>query len=415
LLLLLNNLPLCLAQSAEQDPAARPRIFPPTESARDFGPKDTEPVDSYLAVPPTYVLGRGDEIKVTDYSGAEKITQYDTQKASIMVDGTVSIYPVGVIRAAGKTIQQLTALINEKAKQYFYDPKLLVSLERPRPVNVYVLGDVLNPGVYTLGGTAATAPSYNQPPPYQELDATRSQPSLNVITAGEGSDAQAQLASETYTVLSALQRAGGLRDTANVRMIRVTKARTKQVEYVDLWRLLVDGDLAQDVQLEPHDSVFVPAGGQSHYDPRALGRLAANQTRSVRVWGQVKTPGLYQLGPGEDVLSILAKAGGFNPNANKQWVILSRANQDGTVTRTKVSMAESLSKPDAIGRTLVQPGDVVVVANNPVLSIGKPVIKGGIVAAVGILVLFVAARISNVNAQNGNGVAGNTTTRVIAF
>ena len=331
-----------------------------------------------------------------------------------MVDGTVSIYPIGVIFAAGKTVQQLTALVNEKAKQYVYNPQFLVTLLHPRPVNVYVLGEVLNPGIYTLGGGAPSTPTYNQPAPYQGLDGNNKEQMSVIVATNEGEN-QVAIAPETYSLLAALQRAGGLRETANVRTVRITKSRTRQTLYVDLWKMLVDGDYTQDIQLEPHDVVFVPPGGQGHYDPRALGRLAANQTRSVRVWGTVKSPGMYQLGPGEDVLSIVAKAGGFAPNAIKGSILLSRVNQDGTIMKKEVRIAEALEKRDSLGRTLVQPGDVVIVSPNPLLVVGKPVVYGLVAAGAAILFMLVTSRITSVNAQSGPGVAANTTTRAIVF
>ena len=105
---------------------------------------------------------------------------------------------------------------------------------------------------------------------------------------------------ETCTVLSALQRAGGLKDTANVRSIRVTHTRTRQIVVVDLWKLLVTGDVSQDIELEARDVVFVGHGGAG-FNPDQFGGLASNPVRNIRIWGAVHTPGLYSLSPNDDV------------------------------------------------------------------------------------------------------------------
>ena len=49
-------------------------------------------------------------------------------------------------------MQDFNTMLNEKAKKYYVQPDFLVYVSRMRPVVVYVLGDVVYPGVYKLGG-----------------------------------------------------------------------------------------------------------------------------------------------------------------------------------------------------------------------------------------------------------------------
>ncbi|MBX9693674.1 MAG: SLBB domain-containing protein, partial [Cyanobacteria bacterium] len=162
-----------------------------------------------------------------------------------------------------------------------------------------------------------------------------------------------------FTVLQAIQLAGGLRETADIFHIRLKRASTDEEIKVDLWRCLVEGDSSQDVILRNGDTVFVPKGGAA-YDVDVLG-WAVNRVRPVRVIGEVQRPGLYYLGPGDDVVTMLAKAGGFNDIAKQRYVLLGRLNHDGTVTTRCVNYREMLRGHDRAGRASVRPGDILVV------------------------------------------------------
>jgi hypothetical protein len=172
---------------------------------------------------------------------------------------------------------------------------------------------------------------------------------------------------------------------------------------------LVTGDVAQDIELEAKDVVFVGHGGVS-FNTDEFGSLAATPLRNVRIWGAVRTPGLYQLGPNDDVLSAIAKAGGFTNVAQRGSVLLSRVNRDGTVVKKRISISKSL-RDEGMGRTPVQPGDVIIASENPLLIASKPLAYAGLAIAGAILVIYVSNRIRNINVQNNQNPA-NTNVRV---
>ena len=116
-------------------------------------------------------------------------------------------------------------------------------------------------------------------------------------------------------------------------------------------------------------------------------------------------PGLFQLGPEDDIISVIAKAGGFTPNADKQKILLSRVNRDGTITHRTVLIGRALKDNNYIGREPVRPGDVVCVSDNLVLAVGKPLGRGLFTVASALFLIWMSNRIRNinvVNTQNGN-------------
>ena len=103
------------------------------------------------------------------------------------------------------------------------------------PINIAVVGEVYRPGPHTVTGTAKTT------------------------EAGLVGDATRY--GLTPTITRALQVAGGITPTANIRQVqvrRITQTGAEQVFQVDLWKLLHDGDLNQDAFLQDRDTVVVP-------------------------------------------------------------------------------------------------------------------------------------------------------------
>jgi len=303
-----------------------------------------------------YLLGPGDELTIVDPTMGTEEDPYKTD-VRIAPDGTVSVPPVGSVMADGLTISELTDLLNDREKKFVDSPSMTVILRKERVVYVHVLGEVVNPGLYSDKGvevsglSAASGTSTTLAGGQQSV--------LQVGLAATLSAAERQPGVSGLTILTALQLAGGVKDTADIRHVRLVKYGDSDQKSIDLWRLLVEGDNTLDVPLRSGDSIFVPKGG-APFDSRALGWVV-RKPRPVRILGEVNRPGLYYLGPDDDLITILAKAGGFDSIARQRAVILSRQNHDGTVTTRAVNVKAALRNHDKAGRLAVMPGDVIIV------------------------------------------------------
>jgi protein involved in polysaccharide export with SLBB domain len=404
----------CPVWAAGGDDAPPLKVLSQADTASDASTitqndADTNSEHIILQNPSTYILNPGDQITVVDY--ADK--QQGVQTITVMPDGSVTVYPIGVLRAGGLSVQDFNSMLNERAKKYYIQPQFVVYVSQMRPVVVYVLGDVLYPGDYQLGGEDASGDLTGQGTRNSDSASAPVGPPAEVlgVLAGEASASAAEIsvAPGTLTILSALQQAGGLKDSANVRQIRVTRARTKEIFEIDLWKLLVEGDTAQDLPLESGDTVFVPRGG-ANYDPNSLGDYAGDRLRMVRILGSVKAPGLYKLAPDDDIVSVIAKAGGFMPNAVKSKVLLSRLNRDGTITYRKVSMDKTLKDDNYIGRVPVRPNDVVLVPQNTVRAVAVPLATGLFTVAAALFLIWMSNRIRNINVVNNPASSASTQT-----
>jgi protein involved in polysaccharide export with SLBB domain len=125
--------------------------------------------------------------------------------------------------------------------------------------------------------------------------------------------------------------------------------------------MLATGDVSQDVMLNPGDSIFVPKGG-SNYSSEQLG-LTGRQQRRVRIWGAVKSPGIYDLTSSDDILSLISKAGGFSRYANTNYITLSRTNRDGSISTNDIPVERNgaLNDRNAVVRAAVNSGDLIIV------------------------------------------------------
>ncbi|MBY0359189.1 MAG: SLBB domain-containing protein [Candidatus Obscuribacterales bacterium] len=366
-----------------------------------------------------YVLGPGDEITVMDPSlGIDGQPYVNT--SVIGPDGMITIYPVGLIKAAGKTLRQLTQEVDKKSEVLLKKPEMVLVLSKTRPIEVYVLGDVLNPGLYrSMADQKDQGSSDNN----QGQNNQTQQQSLSMLGTGgqsggggKGGGGQTMLLQNygsltpeskpgptTLTALTAIQQAGGVRETADIRHIRVRRGGSKKIINFNLEELLINGDESQDVLLQPGDTVMVPRGGED-FAAEYFG-LAAHKRRVVRIFGSVKFPGVYALQPNDDVLSVIARAGGFSDDAYTWRVTLSRVDRKGHFVARKISVKKSIKDQNYIGRVPLASGDVVQVHANYIKKVSPRASTIAATFASAFFILFLSRRIvdqSNPNTNNSS-------------
>lgn len=310
-----------------------------------------EASDATTAQTTNYVLGPGDWVYITDVNdpSTEPLTVPVTQ------DGTISFYPIGLIRAQGMTPLELAQVINEKGKELVANAHYKVNIAQVRPVQVYVLGEVFAPGRYQISSTGDT-----------------------IIP----------------NVLTAIQAGGGLRESANVRRVQVR--RGTDVINVDLWKMASEGDSSQVVTLRPGDVVFASRGG-SEFNPDGLGDLSAVKGRWVRILGSVRSPGLVELRPSDTLYSVLARAGGFAGGAATRSIFLSRMNRDGTVFTKRISLVKGLKDRESLANMPVQSGDIVIASTSLIKTVGAELARAGMITGLAMVIIYFSNKVHNVN------------------
>ena len=96
-------------------------------------------------------------------------------------------------------------------------------------------------------------------------------------------------------------------DYAVIERLNPADLTTSLVPF-NLGRAVLEGDPAHNLVLRPGDMVTI-------FSRIDIPVPAARQTLFVRLEGEVRTPGIYQVMPGETLRQVLTRIGGFTPNA----------------------------------------------------------------------------------------------------
>lgn len=297
-----------------------------------------------------YTLGSGDVIKVDSFDTQELVLE---PRYTVLPDGTVNLPWVGNVAVNGLTLKGAAEVLTQRYSRFIRKPIITISLVAPRPLKVGVIGEVNRPGSYIIS----------------VISNETTVASLNQRTGGDGGGG----ANQWPTIIKAIQTAGGITQSANIRQIQIRRPQEPGVERmidVDLWRFLQTGELSQDVSLRDGDTIIIPKS--TTLDPAEITQVAITnfspEIIRVNVVGEVVTPGTVQIRPSSTLNQGIMAAGGFKLGRNKKEVELIRLNPDGTVTRRKirVDLSKSLSEQD---NPPLYNNDIIVVNRNAIAGI----------------------------------------------
>ncbi|MDB5000904.1 MAG: colonic acid export protein Wza, partial [Mucilaginibacter sp.] len=205
-----------------------------------------------IATPVNYIVGPEDQLNISVYGNS--VVDW---KLDVSPEGNINIPGAGILNVAGKTIEQATASIKNKliANNYAIGrgTSLQVSLGNIRSIKVIIVGEVVKPGTYTL-------------------------PSL-------------------ATAFNALSSAGGPNDVGSYRKIEIIR-NNRVIRTLDIYDFLVKGSQKDNISLQDQDVIRVPS-----YQIR------------VDLRGEVKTPALFEVLPGEHLDDVIRFSGGFSDQA----------------------------------------------------------------------------------------------------
>jgi len=179
------------------------------------------------------------------------------------------------------------------------------------------------------------------------------------------------------TITAAIQSAGGITEQADIRNIqvrRLTKSGQEQIVDVDLWKLLQEGDVRQDLPLQEGDTIVI--GTATELSPDEATELASTsfspEVININIVGEVIQPGRVEVPPNTPLAQALLVAGGFNNNARERSVELIRLNPNGTVTKREVSIDFSRAL-DEENNPALRNNDTIIVSPSRVAELGNAV------------------------------------------
>jgi len=92
-----------------------------------------------------YRVGPGDVLRVNVWKNDQL-----TQEVSVRPDGAITLPLLGDVHVAGKTLEQVDALIAERGQRFFTEPlSVTTQVIEIKSYRIYVLGEVQRPGEYS--------------------------------------------------------------------------------------------------------------------------------------------------------------------------------------------------------------------------------------------------------------------------
>ena len=217
-----------------------------------------------LPTPPNYQLGPGDEVAI-DIWGASQTSIRET----ISPDGNIYVETLGPVYLSGLTVKQANDYLKRQLGQIYSsinsdepNSNISLSLVQNRTIQVHVMGEVENPGTYTMSSFA--------------------------------------------TIFNALYQAGGVNEVGTLREVKVYRGDKPIVTY-DVYDFILNGNSNTGIRLEDNDVVSVDA-----------------YKNLICITGNVKRPMYYEMLKNESVANLLKYAGGFQGNAYKEDIRLIR-------------------------------------------------------------------------------------------
>ena len=253
-----------------------------TESVAPFGydifraPATTFETSPNAPPPPSYILGPGDEVIITVWGETQLYYRLTVTK-----EGAMTIPDVGQVLVNGMTLEKAYQTLIKRMTRVYSGLKdgtpsantfLDISIGKLRSIQVYVLGEVNQPGGYQLSSMA--------------------------------------------TAFTALYRAGGPSFSGSLRNVRVVRsqpradafqAQVKAASVIDVYEYAIKGDKSKDVRLEDGDVVLVKPVG-----------------RRVALLGRVLRPAIYELKEKEKLGDLVGLAGGLGFDAYTDRIHIER-------------------------------------------------------------------------------------------
>ena len=250
-----------------------------------------------------YIVGPGDELRLTVWGASE--FQYELQ---VDPEGRVFVPDVGQFTVAGSRLgdlrQEMRQWLSRNYEGLVAEPPTIfmdLNVARLRPVQVFVLGEVAQPGGYTMQSGS--------------------------------------------TVFNALYSVGGPETSGSLRDIRIIRDG-ETVARVDLYDFLLEGTSDADARLQAGDYVFIPPRG-----------------KTVHVRGEVRRPAIYELREGETFEDLIDFAGGLRSTAYADRFQIERivpfAERDDPSVAREVIDADLLAVLDGEQRLPIADGDQV--------------------------------------------------------
>ncbi|MEI8175565.1 MAG: SLBB domain-containing protein, partial [Candidatus Omnitrophota bacterium] len=270
------------------------------QSGFNTGTADTDgdfsPFNSPTEIPmiSDYVLGPGDKLRISVWGQLQ-----ESFPVTVDAEGKIMLPKIGPLYLWGVKFSDAEQQIKDALGKNYTNIQITVSLAQLRTIKVFVLGEAVRPGAYTI---SALSNAFN-----------------------------------------ALYAAGGPTKTGSLRKIKLVRKGAAD-RIIDLYDVLLKGENSQDYKLEGSETIFVSPIGDV-----------------IGVAGNVKRPAIYELNGKAKLADCLAMAGGLSSVAYLQRIQLERVKDHDRKVVLDLEFKSLEDLTNSPNNLDIQDGDLVIV------------------------------------------------------
>ena len=305
--------------------------------------------------PEAYILDTGDYIKL-EMAGLPELSGV----FPVGPGGMLYLPEVRNVDVRGYNLKQLEEILRVKYKKFVIEPNIFLRIMVYRPVRVYIHGEVVRPGFYTL--------SY--PQSIYDNDATLriskiKNTQTEILTRDFVGDKNSlgidKLSFPTlYDSLRAAQGITSYSDLSRISIIRNLKKDegNKITTELNLLSLFKDGDQSQNIRIYDNDVIEVKRSNKVISEQLSLVRRSNLNPDNFTVYigGLVSEPGKTIVPKGAGLNQAIEMAGGKKLLSGK--VNFLRFLNDGTVDKRKFNYKKN-AKLDTFKNPVLMDGDII--------------------------------------------------------
>lgn len=214
-----------------------------------------------IATPDDYVLGPGDLVIVDVWGASQKVFN-----SEVSPDGNIDLEDYGPVYVSGMTVAEANRKLKNTLGLRYQQSHVKLTVGQTKTITVNVMGEVTNPGTYTL--------------------------------------------SSFSSVFHALYMAGGPNDLGTLRDVKIFR-NNREIASVDIYDYIVNGNLKGNISLRTNDVILV-----------------GPYKNLVTIAGKVKRPMVYEMKDKESIEALLKFSGGFTGDAYQKMIRVMRKSGD---------------------------------------------------------------------------------------
>ena len=283
------------------------------------------PLDNFID-PNTYELGPYDVISLQGIG----LTEFSYRAVLVNALGDIVTPIAGKVNLKGLTLTEAETKVKEHFSTYVLDTEVFLTLDRPRPVNIHVGGNIPNPGRYVVpAGTR-----YDALISGFEIGEEIVSPLVNVENKQQIISTRQTISGINFDRLSATQSEEGeiadsrFRQLAQKYDMRYIKVSSKDgsVHYVDLHAYFNSG--------QEKFAPYITDGDQVTFIDHSFDRP------TISISGAVNTPFTGSYRSDDTFEKLLLIAGGYHPQADSSQLIRVY-QQNGEKIREELSLSST--------------------------------------------------------------------------